>query len=554
MFAFLAVCAVVTLIAEGETADIAGFIGVFVGSGVSGWLFIRRSRLFTGRERRGWALIGVGLLSATAGVLAVALLYVIVGDAPAFGLTDMFFFGAYMAIIAGFAVLPHTEGTPLQRTRMVIDGMIGAVFVGALLWVYLLEILQHSLETAPLPTRVIGLLYPFMDLVFLTVAVLVLVRRSTRRFDSRLALFTVGVVAQVVGDIVFLSSARSGSFEDAQPLYVMNLIGVGAFFAAAYLLRSAPPKREYADRDAPLWTVVAPYLPAVGMLIVFVVDTIMRQSANHVLLGATIIVGLLVIARQGVAISENRAYIEQQRNALVSTISHELRTPLTAIAGFVDLLRETDDVLDDAERHEMLEIIHQQTGYMSRIVSDLIMLARGTTGDIDLRVKEVSMIELVTAAVHASGVDPESVTVECTDDLHAFVDPARIQQVLVNLLTNASRYGGPNRLVRVVTQGSGLVIEVHDDGPGIPRRYEVRVWERFERGPNRLNAAVPGSGIGLAIVEAIARAHGGSATYRPSEELGGACFCVSLPGRGTTVAEQAETTMAIPPVPIRPVA
>ncbi|MCL1598189.1 MAG: hypothetical protein M3094_03315, partial [Actinomycetia bacterium] len=284
MFVFLGVCALVTVVASAEIADTAGFVGVFVGTASSGWLFIQRSRLFSGREQLGWSLIGAGLLIASGGVISIAIRFLMVGDAPTFGFNDLFFFATYATIIAGFAVLPHTQGSPLQRTRMVIDGLIGAIFIGALLWVYVLSPLMVHLESAPTTTRVIGALYPFLDLVFLTVAMLVLLRRSTRRFDTRLALFTVGVVAQVVGDVLFLVSARTGSFEAATPPYVVNLVGIAAFFASAYLLRSAPPVREYAERTAPLWTVVAPYVPAVGLLGVFIVDWIMTSRVDHVLL------------------------------------------------------------------------------------------------------------------------------------------------------------------------------------------------------------------------------------------------------------------------------
>ncbi|MCL1593721.1 MAG: ATP-binding protein [Actinomycetia bacterium] len=532
MFAFLGVCALVSVVASREVADIAGFIGVFFGSVITGSLFIKRSRRFHGRERRGWSLIGVGVLFAAAGVLSIAIVFFATGDAPAFGLNDLFFFATYVTIIVGFGVLPHTQGSALQRTRMAIDGMVGAVFVGSLLWVYLGSILAENLAAASATTKTIGFGYPFFDLVFITVAVLVLLRRSTRRFDTRLALFIVGVFAQVIADVLFLASAQAGSFDQATPPYALNLIGLAAFFASAYLLGSSPPVREYAERVTPLWMIGAAYLPAVGMLVVFVVDTFISGEPNHVLLAATIIVGLLVIARQGVSIAENRVYIEQQRNALVSTISHELRTPLTAIAGFVEILRERDGSIDDDEQREMLDIVFQQTGYMSRIVSDLIMLARGADSEIELEIREVVVSDLVTSAIHASGIRPDTVVVECRPDLVGFVDPSRLQQVLVNLLTNVERYGGPNRLVRVVEHGSDLTFEVHDDGQGIPRRYEVSVWDRFERGPNKLNAAIPGSGIGLAIVQAIVKAHGGTASYRVSEKLGGACFTVLLPGRG----------------------
>jgi signal transduction histidine kinase len=246
-----------------------------------------------------------------------------------------------------------------------------------------------------------------------------------------------------------------------------------------------------------------------------------------------VLVGLLVIARQGVAIVENRAHIEQQRHALVSTISHELRTPLTSILGFIELIENDQESLNATEQTAMLEIVHDQADYMSRIVSDLIMLARDVGSEMQLEFEPVAITEVVSQSIQASGIAAKPPTVECPPDVVGVVDPARVQQALVNMLTNATRYGGGDILMRVKVIGSDLILEVHDDGEGVPRRFEVVVWDRFERGPNRLNATIPGSGIGLAIVQAIAKAHGGSASYRVSEDLGGACFAVTLPGRAT---------------------
>jgi signal transduction histidine kinase len=543
MFAFLAVCALITVVADQETADIAGVIGVFAGFGISGWLFVTNARSLRGRERLGWMMVGIGVLFAAAGVFSIALTYLVVGDAPAFGWSDLFFFGTYGFLIAGLATLPHMQGSPLERWRMALDGLIGAVSIGALLWVFVISDLMLDLQGLSPLARTIGTIYPFLDLVIITVAMLVLLRRSAYRFDLRMILITVAVVAQVLGDILYLVSAREGSWALASPPYVINIAGIAAAFAAAYLVGNPSPAREYADRQPLLWTVVAPFLPAVGMVSVFVVTTFGAQAGNVdlVLLGATILVGLLVIARQGVAIVENRMYIERQRNTLVSTISHELRTPLTAIVGFVELLEEEDQSIGRSERMGMLDIVHRQADYMSRIVSDLIMLARDSGDNIELMVEPALMVDIAEASIEAAGMSRQSVSIECTSGLTGFVDSARIQQVLVNLLTNAMRYGGPQRLLRVTAKDSNLVLEVHDDGPGVPRRHEVRVWERFERGPNRLNAAVPGSGIGLAIVDVIAKSHGGSADYRISEELGGACFSVNLPGR-VSYAEDSSMT------------
>ncbi len=87
-----------------------------------------------------------------------------------------------------------------------------------------------------------------------------------------------------------------------------------------------------------------------------------------------------------------------------------------------------------------------------------------------------------------------------------------------------------SRLWRAGDHGN-LVLEVHDNGRGVPKRDHNLMWNRFERGAHRFNAAIPGSGIGLSVVAAITEAHGGVASYRQSERLGGACFfrCITEP-------------------------
>lgn len=534
VFAFLALCGLITILGSKDAADAAGAIGVMFGAGVAGGLFISRARTLDGRERTGWSLIGFGMASASLGVFVVAVVYFVQGDAPAFGWTDLFFLATYVLVILGASALPHAEGSTTQRARMFLDGLIGAVSIAALAWVLLLSDMTSGLADASLLTRTIGAFYPFLDLVVLTVAMTVLLRRSRHRFDVRVALFAVAVSFQVLGDISLFASAQSGSFQDANPLYWINLLAMGFFVASASFVGKPSVTREYADRNPPLWTQIAPNVPALMMLAVFMVELATGADAagNRILLGAMILVGLLVIARQALLILDNRATIEQQRDLLVTTISHELRTPLTAVVGYVDILSEDRDRLEP-DQVEMVGIIQEQADYMSTIVSDLIMLARGTDGGLELDVEAVPVKELTEASVLASNIGVETVKIEGSDDLVVFADHARMQQVLVNLLTNAARYGGPERIMRIISDGSDVTFEVHDDGPGVPRRHEVRIWDRFDRGPNRLNATTPGSGIGLAVVAAIAEAHGGSTGYRTSELLGGACFSVALPGRAT---------------------
>jgi signal transduction histidine kinase len=232
--------------------------------------------------------------------------------------------------------------------------------------------------------------------------------------------------------------------------------------------------------------------------------------------------------RQSLAITENRTLVEGERAAFVSSISHELRTPLTSMVGFLSIMDDRDSVLGDDEYREMLGIARQQAEYMGRIVTDMVVLARDDPALLPLEKRAVLVSELVSEAIKMSG--PWSRSVEVPADLEVEADAARMIQVLANLLANAERYGGDRHWVKASADGRDLVLEVHDTGPGVPVRYQLSMWNRFERGANRFNANIPGSGIGLAIVALIIRAHGGSVGYETSRMMGGACFQVRIPG------------------------
>ena len=100
---------------------------------------------------------------------------------------------------------------------------------------------------------------------------------------------------------------------------------------------------------------------------------------------------------------------------------------------------------------------------------------------------------------------------------------------VVNLLTNAVRYGNGGIRIDTFKTDGAVTLEIHDDGPGIPKRFEESIWDRFERGIHRFDASIPGSGVGLPIARGLIEAHGGTSAQRPSEYLGGACFAVTLP-------------------------
>ncbi len=122
-------------------------------------------------------------------------------------------------------------------------------------------------------------------------------------------------------------------------------------------------------------------------------------------------------------------------------------------------------------------------------------------------------------------------SVSVDPDLVVYGDQERLRQVLTNFVTNAVRYGGGRVHVAAGSSAGSVVVEVHDDGPGVPKKYELSVWDRFERGSHRLLSGVPGSGLGLAIARQLIEGHGGQTGYRRSEILGGACFWFVVPAR-----------------------
>lgn len=500
---------------------------------IAGSLFVRGARCYDGKERLAWNLIGSAFLLAAIGILAFGLAFGLGIELPAFGPLDVFFILAYLTNLAGFWVLPHLQGGPIRRARIFIDGLVGSVSLAVVAWVWFLDdYLAHIRGSSPWEA-VIGSTYPLVDIATLVVVMAVTLRRSTFRFDPRILLLGAGFVAQAVADLVYLRRGLGESFLAADPEYPLFLIAVMCFLGAGLVLKNRPPVREYAERRTPWWAMVAPYgaaLVLIVMLVLRVADQTPDLAMLELLVGSIVVV-LLIILRQGLAIRETRELVERQRSALVSSISHELRTPLTAMVGFLDILADPEQRIESESRQEMVGIVSQQANYMARIVSDLIMLNRADP-DLGLAEREVEVAPLVTSAVASLDIDSGSgIAVEVEQDLAGWFDPTRIHQVLVNLLTNAARYGGPNRLVVAKRSGSDLVLEVHDDGPGVPKRYELVIWDRFERGAHRYNAGVPGSGIGLALVGMLVRGHHGVAGYRPSERLGGACFVVTLPGR-----------------------
>jgi signal transduction histidine kinase/DNA-binding response OmpR family regulator len=228
-----------------------------------------------------------------------------------------------------------------------------------------------------------------------------------------------------------------------------------------------------------------------------------------------------------------RVRLERLKSEFVATASHELRSPLTSIKGFVELLH-TSPGLSERQR-EWVDIVLSSTDRLVELVNDLLDVARVEAGRVEIhrRPTDVGALAQEVAALigpRLASRDQE-LRLELPDDLpRAMADPARLRQVLTNLLTNAHQYTPPGGHIALRAQQAerALRIEVADDGPGMTPEQTDRVFERFYRAPGTGAARPPGSGLGLAIVRALVDLQGGT-TAVDSRPGHGSTFVVTLP-------------------------
>lgn len=218
-------------------------------------------------------------------------------------------------------------------------------------------------------------------------------------------------------------------------------------------------------------------------------------------------------------------FLTQQR--LLADVSHELRTPLTTIRGNVDLMRRIGEADEDS-----LKIIQEETDRMSRLVGDLLLLARADAGSLPLERKKLELDTLFFEVYRQVSLLDTAVNVVITDIDQVCVmgDPDRLKQLLLNLAGNALKYtssGGSVFLSLAKTEG-WAIIRVKDTGVGIPPQDLPYVFERFYRVDKARTRQQGGSGLGLSIAQWIAQAHGGR--IEVASEVGvGTTFTVWLP-------------------------
>ena len=265
--------------------------------------------------------------------------------------------------------------------------------------------------------------------------------------------------------------------------------------------------------------------------------------------------------RAGIAVDNARLYrsareANRLKDEFLATVSHELRTPLTAILGWASMLRKTE--FDRQTAQNALETIERSARAQSQIIDDLLDVSRIVTGKLRLDVRQVEPSSFIDAAVESVRPAAEAKGVRLSKALDTGPttlsgDPARLQQVVWNLLTNAVKFTprGGRVEIRLAREGSNVEISVSDSGAGIKPEFLPYVFDRFRQADSSTTRRHGGLGLGLAIVRHLVELHGGTVRAESAGEGEGSTFTVTLPvaavyGRAADEARAAQTSLRAP--------
>lgn len=238
-----------------------------------------------------------------------------------------------------------------------------------------------------------------------------------------------------------------------------------------------------------------------------------------------------------VADTRRQLAVARQKTDFVSNVSHELKTPLTSIRMFSELL-SSGRVLEETKQRSYLQIIATEAARLTRLINNVLDFARIERGEKKYDFQDCDLVTLVneTVANYRPHLEAGGFTLDYEPTgKHPVIraDRDAISQVLLNLLSNAEKYGAGRKAIVVETRiesspRSVIRIRVLDRGNGVPRGAEEKIFEQFYRAHDSLSSGIQGSGLGLTLARQIARAHGGDITHAPRDG-GGSVFTLELP-------------------------
>ncbi len=360
-----------------------------------------------------------------------------------------------------------------------------------------------------------------------------------RLADRRAVVYAIdaAMLAAAVGVGIDTDELRVGLRVEQPPAVLITnaLERVGAEVATA--VASDGAEELVAHRlDAPFnrFTLTIEALPSSRTDIVVVVYIVLLS-----IFLATLITGVVLTAR--LIYQETR--LSRLKTDFVSHMSHELRTPLTSIRLFIETLK-LGRTSSKEEEQECLELLANETERLSEMIERVLGYARLRAGRRLFRQTDVTLPEIIKDAIDAfraqtvahantvGGVPPTlAFTTEVASNLPTVhVDRESLVEALLNLISNAWKYTGPDKRIVVFARAGRrgrVVVGVRDNGPGLPKSEHARIFERFYQAKHLLSGKQPGSGLGLAITKALIEGQGGRITVE-SEPGKGSTFAIEL--------------------------
>ena len=400
--------------------------------------------------------------------------------------------------------------------------IVVARLVGAAFAVYMVA--TYAAEPYPPGVEAAGYALAALLAVSCLPVVIALRRISTLRTARTLSMATLALDAVVLVAFVWLYAFDDGSVhfllffvlpaEAALKLGLLGAVGAWLVSTAGYLGRAVFASEQYG---------YAINLPSISfrmgilLLVSLVMGLFAQRMSRH--------------ARDLRQVLERLEAEERWRTALIDMLAHDLRSPIGTAASALQLLQQGDGALDEEQRPELVGSALRQNQQALSLTDDLLELARARQGRLELHRARVDLpAELDRAIGEVSESDDDWVSVEVEGTGTAHLDPARLHQILVNLLSNARKHGRPPVTVSARVEQDETIIRVTDRGEGPPEDHQDLMFKPLGGGPRSDSV-----GLGLWIVHTLALAHGGGASYTTRDGL--PTFVVHLPHADTPEVE-----------------
>jgi two-component system phosphate regulon sensor histidine kinase PhoR len=279
------------------------------------------------------------------------------------------------------------------------------------------------------------------------------------------------------------------------------------------------------------------FVPAALLLTVGILVLVFGSAAHDYLFG-TLILALVLTTIIGtaatLAVLYREARVAKLQSDFVNKVSHDLRTPLTSIRMFVETL-QLGRLPDAARQQEALAILSTETERLSGLINRLLDWARMESGRRRYDFRPTAISDVIDDALSAFEAQRLAQPAEVRRDVPPGLPPVNVDRealagALLDLLQNAHKYTGPNKRITVsaAVHDGAVVVKVIDNGPGIAKPDQKRIFDKFYRAKDPLDRSIEGSGLGLSMVKHIVKAHGGKVSVS-SQPGHGAAFTIALP-------------------------